>query len=165
MKQSIQDALNAQISKELYAAHLYLAMAAYFEQENLPGFAHWMRAQNEEEIGHAMRIFDFVNDNGGRVVLGGIDEPPAEFKGPVEVMRQALAHEQKVTEAINQLYELAQKEKAYPTQLMLQWFIDEQVEEERQVMDILARLELAGESPPALLMVDKELGSRGPEAE
>jgi ferritin len=163
MKKPVQDALNAQIGKELYAAHLYLAMAAYFEHKNLRGFAHWMRVQNQEEVGHAMRIFEFMNDNGGRVVLDGIDKPPMEFKGPLEVMRQALEHEQGVTKSINQLYELAQKEKEYPAQLMLQWFIDEQVEEERQASDVIARLDLAGDSAPALLMIDKELGARGPE--
>ncbi|MDX1430789.1 MAG: ferritin, partial [Rhodothermales bacterium] len=148
MKKSVQDALNAQIDKELYAAHLYLAMAAYFEHENLPGFAHWMRLQNEEEVAHAMRIFDFVNDNGGRVTLGAIDKPPTEFKGALEVMKQALKHEQKVTKAINDLYELAMREKAHATALMLQWFIGEQVEEERQVTDIIARMELGGDSAP-----------------
>lgn len=160
MKKPVQDALNAQIGDELYAAHLYLAMAAYFEHENLRGFAHWMRLQNAEEVAHAMRIFDFMNDNGGRVVLDAIDKPPTAFKSPREVMQQALKHEQSVTKSINQLYELAQKEKEYPAQLMLQWFIDEQVEEERQASDIIARLELAGDSPPALFMIDKELGAR-----
>lgn len=163
MKKPVQDALNAQIGKELYAAHLYLAMAAYFEHQNLRGFAHWMRVQNQEEVGHAMRIFEFMNDNGGRVVLDGVDKPPMEFKGPLEVMHQALEHERGVTQSINQLYELAQKEKEYPAQLMLQWFIDEQVEEERQASDIIARLEMAGDSAPALLMIDKELGARGSE--
>lgn len=163
MKKPVQDALNAQLGKELYAAHLYLAMAAYFEHENLRGFAHWMRLQNQEEVGHAMRFFDFMNDNGGRVVLGAIDQPPTDFEGTLEVMQQALKHEQSVTKAINRLYELAQKEQEYPAQLMLQWFIDEQVEEERQAHDIIARLEMVKGSPPALLMIDKELGARTPE--
>lgn len=160
LSKSMQDALNQQIADEFYAAHLYLAMAAYFEHENYPGFAHWMRLQNQEEVGHAMRLFDFVNYNGGRVTVKGIDQPPTDFGGPRAAMRKALDHERKVTKAIEELYELAVKEKQYPVQLELQWFINEQVEEERTVADIIARLEMAGDSPPALLMIDKELGAR-----
>lgn len=161
LSKSVQDALNQQIANEFYAAHLYLSMVAYFEASNLPGFAHWMRMQNKEEVEHAMRLFDFVIHNGGRVTLKAIAEPPAKFTGALEVMQKALEHERHVTTEIHELYELAVKEKAYATQLELQWFITEQVEEERAVSDIIARLELAGDSPPALLFTDKELGARG----
>lgn len=160
LSKNMQNAINAQIAAEFYAAHLYLSMAAYFEHENLPGFAHWMRLQNQEELGHAMRLFDFLTEVGGRVVLESIGEPPSKFQGALEVMKQALAHEQKVTKSINTMYELAVKEKQYPSQLMLQWFINEQVEEERTAEEIVARLELAGDSIPALLLIDKELGAR-----
>lgn len=160
ISKSMEAAINDQIANEFYAAHLYLSMAAYFEHENLPGFAHWMRLQSEEERGHAMRLFNFVVHAGGRVVLKGIDEPPAEFKDALGVMKKALEHEQKVTKSIYALYERALKEKQYPAQLELQWFIGEQVEEERTAQEIIARLELAGESVPALLIIDKELGGR-----
>ena len=157
--------INDQIAKEFYAAYLYLAMAAYCDAESLPGFAHWMRMQYDEELGHALRLFDFLLEKGERVQLKAIDKPPLEFGTPLEVMKGALAHEKKVTASINQLYETAVKEKDYPAQLVLQWFINEQVEEERSVGDIIAQLEMAGDSGAALLMMDRQLASRGPAGE
>ena len=164
LSKPVEAALNDQIAKEFYAAHLYLSMAAYFDHVNLAGFAHWMRLQYHEEVEHAMRIFKFVNYNGGRVVLKGIDQPPSEFDGALAVMEKALAHEQMVTGEIHKIYELALKEKAYSTQLEMQWFIDEQVEEERTVSDIIAQLKMAGDSVPALLMIDRQLGARASES-
>jgi ferritin len=152
--------INDQIAKEFYAAYLYLAMAAYCDAESLPGFAHWMRMQYDEELGHALRLFDFLLERGERVQLKAIDKPPLKFGSPLEVIKAALAHEKKVTASINKLYETAVKEKEYPAQLMLQWFINEQVEEERSVGDIIAQLEMAGDSGPALLMMDRQLASR-----
>jgi ferritin len=157
--------INDQVAKEFYAAYLYLSMAAYCDGKNLPGFAHWMRMQFQEELGHALRLFDFVLERGGQAELQAIDKPPVDFGSPLDVMKAALAHEQKVTASINRLYELADKEKDYPTQLMLQWFITEQVEEERSVGDIIAQLELAGDGGPALLMMDRQLAGRRPEEE
>ena len=155
--------INDQIAKEFYAAYLYLAMAAYCDAESLPGFAHWMRMQYDEELGHALRLFDFLLERGERVQLKAIEKPPLEFGSPLEVIKATLIHEKKVTASINKLYETAVKEKEYPAQLMLQWFINEQVEEERSVGDIIAQLEMAGDSGPALLMMDRQLGSRQPE--
>jgi ferritin len=157
--------INDQVAKEFYAAYLYLSMAAYCDGKNLPGFAHWMRMQFQEELGHALRLFDFVLERGGQAELQAIDKPPVDFGSPLDVMKAALAHEQKVTASINRLYELADKEKDYPAQLMLQWFINEQVEEERSVGDIIAQLELAGDGGPALLMMDRQLAGRRPEEE
>jgi ferritin len=157
----VQDAINEQIKNELYSGYLYLAMSAYFEAKNLPGFAHWMRMQAEEEQEHALKFFDFVNDRGARVVLQAIDQPPVEWESPLAVFEQTLEHEQKVTGLINQLYELALEENDYPTQVMLQWFIDEQVEEEKNATGIVETLRLAGDKGQALIMMDRALGRRG----
>ncbi|MDH3496005.1 MAG: ferritin [Gemmatimonadota bacterium] len=162
---AVQAAINDQIAKEFYASYLYLSMAAWFEEQNLPGFAKWMRHQHDEEREHAMRFFDYLIDAGARVRLQGLDEPPADFKGPLHVMEASLAHEKKVTASIRTIYELAVKDKDYATQLMLQWFIKEQQEEEKSVGDVIARMKLAGDSSAALLFLDNQLGQRGPAAE
>ena len=159
----VHDALNEQIKNEFYAAYLYLAMVAYFDERHLDGFAHWMRMQNAEEIAHAMKLFDHLTDIGGRVVLQAIDQPPSDFKSPLDVMERALAHEQHVTQKIHDLYALAVDEKDYATQVLLQWFVTEQVEEEKSVGDIVGRLQLVGDSPEALLLIDQELAARQPE--
>jgi ferritin len=161
---AVESAINDQIAKEFYAAHLYLSMAAWFEDRNLPGFAKWMRVQNDEERAHAMRLFDYLIEAGGRVRLKALEAPPTDFTSPLKVMEASLAHEKKVTASIRKLYELADKEKDYGTQLHLQWFISEQQEEEKNVGDVIARLKLAGKDNVALLMIDRELGARGPEA-
>jgi ferritin len=161
---AVESAINDQIAKEFYAAHLYLSMAAWFEDRNLPGFAKWMRVQNDEERQHAMRLFDYLIEAGGRVRLKALEAPPTDFTSPLKVMEASLAHEKKVTASIRKLYELADKEKDYGTQLHLQWFISEQQEEEKNVGDVIARLKLAGTDNVALLMIDRELGARGPEA-
>lgn len=157
LSKTIQDALNDQIQKEFASSYLYLAMAAYCETQNLPGMAKWLKVQAEEERGHAMRIFEYVNDRGGTVILKAIEQPPAEFGTPVEVFEKVLAHEQKVTASINDLYALAVKENDYATQVMLQWFITEQVEEEKTASDIVALLKLAGEH---VVVLDHRLGKR-----
>ena len=158
---STYDGINNQIAMEFHAAYLYLSMAAYFEGENLPGFAAWMRHQHQEEVSHAMRLFDFLVDSGVKVELQAIAKPAAKFAGPLDVMKKALAHEKKVTASITKLYETAQKEKHYPAQLMLEWFVKEQQEEERTAGDIIAKLERAGTNGPAMLMMDRVMGSRG----
>jgi ferritin len=157
----LQDAINEQIKNELYSAYLYLAMAAYSEANSLPGFAHWLRVQSDEEVAHAMKFFDFVNERGGRVVLHAIDQPPVEFESPVKIFEETLNHERKVTGMIHHLYELALKEKDYPAQVMLHWFIDEQVEEESNATQIVDTLEMIGDTGQALVMFDRELGKRG----
>jgi ferritin len=156
----LQDAMNEQIKKELYSGYLYLAMSAHFEASNLPGFASWMRLQAAEEQEHALKFFDFINERGGRVELQAIDQPPVDFEGPLAVFQTTLEHEKKVTSLINGLYELALAEKDYPAQVMLQWFIDEQVEEEANATQIVETLKMVGEKGQALVMLDRQLGER-----
>lgn len=161
LNKAIQDAINEQVKNELYSAYLYLSMSAYFEAVNLPGFAHWMRLQSQEEVSHAMKYFDFISDRGGRVVLQAIDQPPVEFQSPLDVFQRTLEHERKVTAMIHRLYELAVKENDYATQTELQWFITEQVEEEKRAHEIVERLKMIGDQGAALLMLDRQLGERG----
>ena len=160
LNKKVQDAINEQIKNELYSAYLYLSMAAYSEGANLPGIAHWMRLQGQEETMHAMKFFDFVNERGGRVVLQAIDQPPSEFESPLDIFEQTLTHERLVTAMINDLYTLAVEERDYATQMMLHWFIEEQVEEESTASQILETLRMIGGNSNALLMLDKELGQR-----
>jgi len=164
-KQTVQDAINEQINKELHSAYVYLGMSAYCESINLTGFAHWMRMQSSEELSHAMRLFNFVNDRGGKVELRAIDKPPTTYQSPLDVMQQTLEHEQHVTALIEKLYETAVKEQDYATQAQLHWFITEQVEEEKNASAILEQLRMVGENRTALLMLDMELGKRTGEAE
>jgi ferritin len=157
----VQDAINDQINKELYSAYLYLSMAAHFEAATLPGFAKWMRIQAQEEQGHALRFFDYLNDRSGRVLLKPIAGPQTEWKTPFEVFNQVLEHEQQVTASIHKLYEVALKDNDYATQVMLQWFINEQVEEEKSASQIIEQLKRIDAHESALLILDHELGERG----
>jgi ferritin len=159
----MQDAMNEQINKELFSSYLYLSMAAYFEDKNLPGFANWMRIQADEERGHAMKFYDFLLERGGRVLLNAIDAPKTDWTSSLEVAEEVAAHEAKVTASINALYELALKEKDYPAQVMLQWFISEQVEEEKNAAEIVANLKLIEARGTAVLMLDHRLAKRGGE--
>jgi ferritin len=158
---NVQDAINDQINKELFSSFLYLSMAAYFEDRNLPGFAHWMRLQADEEREHAMKFYDFLIDRGGRVMLKAIDAPATDWKSPLEVATQVAAHEAKVTASIHALYELALKERDYPSQAMLQWFITEQVEEEKNAAAIVASLKMIEAHDTAILQLDHRLSKRG----
>ncbi len=161
LNKTIQDALNEQINKEFYSSYLYLSMAAWAESKNLPGFAHWLKLQQKEENGHAMKFYKYINERGGNVELGAIKQPPSEFESPTKLFQDVLNHERYVSESINTIYEKALEEKDYPTQVMLHWFIDEQVEEEASASEILDTLKMAGEKGPALLMLDRQLGRRG----
>jgi ferritin len=163
ISKTMQDAMNDQINKELYSSYLYLSMAAYFEDRNLPGFAHWMRIQETEEREHAMKLYDFLLERGGKVMLKAIDAPKTEWVSTLEVAQEVAAHEAKVTASIHALYETALKEKDYPTQVMLQWFITEQVEEEKNAAEIVANLKLIEERGTAVLMLDHRLSKRGGE--
>ena len=158
--QKIQDAMNDQIQRELESAYIYLSMAAYFESSNLAGFAHWMKAQAQEEQTHAMKFFDFIYDRGGRVMLQAIPQPPADLASPLDVFEKALAHEQKITGHINDLYTLAVQEKDYASQTFLQWFVDEQVEEEKSAGEIVETLKMVGDKGQALYMLDRQLAQR-----
>jgi ferritin len=157
----LQDAINDQINKELYSSYLYLSMAAYFECHNLSGFAKWMQVQEGEERGHAMKLYQFLVDRGGRVLLKAIAAPEVEWKTSLEVFKQVAEHEAKVTASINSLYELALQEKDYAAQMALQWFITEQVEEEKNAAEIVQQLELVDARGTAVLMLDHRLGKRG----
>jgi ferritin len=160
ISKSLQDALNEQINFELFSAYLYLSMSAHFEKQNLSGFATWMRVQYQEETGHAMKLYKYVFDRSGVVTLKAIAQPAIKFKKPTDVFKQVLEHEQKVTSLINKLYELAVKEKDYAAQSFLQWFVNEQVEEEKNATDIINMLEMVGDSPVSLIMADRQLGAR-----
>ena len=160
MNKSVEDAFNEQINEELFSSYIYLAMAAHFETLNLEGFTNWMKLQAQEELGHAMRLFDHINRRGGRVSLKAIGEPPLDYGSPVEVFEKALAHEQHITACINRLYKIALEEHDYAAQMELQWFIDEQVEEEENASRVVDQLRMAGNDQSALLMLDRELGQR-----
>jgi len=161
LSKTIQDAINEQIKHEINSAYLYLSMSAYSESQNLSGCATWLRLQWQEELSHALKLFTYLGERGGRVTLQAIDRPPADYKSPLDIFQQVFAHEQKVTSLIHQLYAMAIKENDYATQIELQWFINEQVEEERNVAEIVAQLKMIGESGPSLLMLDRQLGARG----
>ena len=163
INKSMQDAINDQINKELYSSYLYLSMAAYLEDRNLSGFAHWMRVQETEEREHAMKFFDFIVERGGRVMLKAIEAPKTEWKSTLELAEEVAAHEAVVTASIHALYELALKEKDYSAQIMLQWFITEQVEEERNAAEIVSNLKLIEDRGTAILMLDHRLAKRGGE--
>ena len=156
----LEAALNNQLHNELYSAHLYLSMAAYFESENLKGFAHWMRVQYSEEVSHAMRLFDYINDRNGRVVLRAIDQPPAEFESVQAVIEQTLEHERHVTAMIEDLYREAQAQKDYATHVLLEWFIEEQVEEEKSALELVENLRRIGDDGTGLLFLDARLAER-----
>lgn len=160
LNETVQNAINEQIKNELYSAYLYLAMSAHFEAQSLPGFGKWMRAQAEEEVEHAMKFFDFLNERGGRVILETIDQPPTEFGTVLEVFEMVLEHEQKVTALIHQLYETALEANDYATQVMLHWFIDEQVEEESNAGLMVDRLRMADGQKVAILHLDQMAGAR-----
>jgi len=165
MNERILAALNNQINEELYSSYIYLAMAAHLETLNLEGLTSWMKLQAQEEVGHAMRLFNHINRRGGRVALKAIGEPPLEYGTPLEAFEKALAHERHITACINDLYKIALEEHDYAAQLELQWFIDEQVEEEESVGRAVDQLRMAGEDQSALLMLDRELGQRTVEEE
>ena len=156
----MEQALNGQLNAELYLAYLYLSMAAYFESADLPGFANWMRVQNQEERFHAMKFYDYVIERGGRVILRQIDVPPSEWNSPLTVFEATLEHERKVTGLINSLVFLAREEKDNASEIFLQWFVNEQVEEESNVSAVLRQLKLIKDSPQALFIMDKEMAQR-----
>lgn len=160
LSQAIQKALNDQINAETFSAYLYLSMAAYFEDQGLPGFAAWMKGQAQEELFHAMKFFNFVNERGGRVLLGPIEQPQTEWASVVDVFQATLDHEKHVTSLINTLVDLAIAEKDHATNNFLQWFVGEQVEEEDNAGQIVNKLKLMDKATGGLFMLDKELGQR-----
>ncbi|CAD5244444.1 MULTISPECIES: ferritin [Thermococcus] len=153
-------ALNEQVTKEIFSAYFYLAIAAYFKDKGFDGFANWMEAQAEEELGHALRIYDYIFDRGGKVELERIEKPKGDFTSPLKAFEAVYLHEVGVTESIYKLVEIAEEEKDRATYQFLQWFIEEQVEEEATAKAIVDKLKIIGDNPQGLFMLDRELGQR-----
>jgi ferritin len=160
ISKKIEDALNEQVNAELYSAYLYLSMESYFKAQNLNGFANWMRVQTQEEVAHATKIYDFINERNGRSILKAIEGPPTEWDSALAVFKAAYEHEQKVTGLINDLVDLAIKEKDHATNSFLQWFVNEQVEEEASADEIVQQLKMMENAPGGMFMLDRELGQR-----
>jgi ferritin len=160
ISKKVEQALNGQMNAEFYSAYLYLSMAAYFDSADLGGFANWMQVQFQEELSHGMKFFNHISERGGKVDLKAIEGPPTEWESPLVVFEATLEHEQKVTGLINELVFLAREEKDNATEIFLQWFVNEQVEEEDNASTILGQLKLIKDSPQALFMMDKEMGQR-----
>jgi ferritin len=160
MDTTVLTAINEQINSEFEASYTYLAMAAFCDRQKFLGAAKWLRLQSDEERGHALKLFDFVLARDGKVDLKSIDQPPADYESLAAVFEQALKHEQRVTTQINSLYELCFTEKAFAEMTELQWFLTEQVEEERTAREIVAKFRLVKSDPSAILDLDRDLGSR-----
>jgi ferritin len=160
ISQALQDRINLQINRELYSEYLYLSMAAYFEAQGLPGFANFFKIQVQEERFHAMKFFDFMHERGGRVVLDAIAQPQIDFDSAISVFELAYKHEQFVSKSINELMDLAIKENDHATKSFLNWFVDEQVEEEASMDTIVNHLRLIDGKGHGVLMLDRELAGR-----
>ena len=160
LSEKMQGALNDQINAEMYSSYLYLSMSAYFDSINLKGCAAWMLVQSQEETVHAMKILRYIQERGVRIRLKAIDAQQEEWDSPLAAFEAAYGHEQKVTGLINDLVTLANKENDYATNAMLQWFVEEQVEEEASVDEVVQKLKLVADAPGGLFMVDTELGAR-----
>ena len=160
MDKQVLAALNEQIRAELHSAYLYLAMSAHFSEANFDGFAHWMKLQATEEVEHAMKLYEHVLRSGGHIELKAVEAPPKKFGSPLSIFEAALAHEMKITAMIHDLFDLAREKDAYATELELQWFVNEQVEEEENAGRAVEQLKMAGDSTAALLMLDHRFGER-----
>jgi ferritin len=160
LSEKIAKALNKQINNEVYSAYLYLSMSAYSTFKGLKGFANWFMVQYQEEMTHAMKIYDYVNDQGRQVKLMAIAQPPTEFGSPLEMFEKTLEHEKFVTRCINDLVNLAVREKDHASKIFLQWFVTEQIEEEANDNEIISKLKLVGNEGNGLFMIDKELSTR-----
>lgn len=160
LNEKMEKALNEQVTWELYSSYFYLSMSSYFESISLSGCATWMRAQAQEELYHAIKIYDYINERGGRAIMESIDKPPSEWDSPLHVFEEVLAHEQKVTGLINDLANLALDERDHASGIFLQWFVSEQVEEEASVGEVLDKFKLIAEDKGGLFAMDQELGKR-----
>ncbi|MFW5870503.1 MAG: ferritin [Candidatus Sumerlaeota bacterium] len=160
LKEKMEKALNEQVNKELFSSYLYMSMVGYFEDKGLEGMASWMRSQTQEEMVHATKIFNFICERGGRTELLAIDKPDNEWDSPLAAFEAALEHEKFISKSIDDLVELADQEKDHATFTMLQWFVDEQVEEEDSVGSIVDKLQLVGDNGGGVFMIDKELAAR-----
>lgn len=162
ISKKMEKALNAQINAEMYSSYLYLSMAADLEGKALSGFSNWMKIQAQEELYHAMKLYDYVHERGGAVTLDAIEAPQIEWKDPLALFQAAYKHELLVTSLINGLVDLAIKEKDHATNNFLQWYVEEQVEEEASADEVVQKLKLIGGKGHGLFMMDKELGARIP---
>ncbi len=160
INKKMEDAINKQINAEMYSAYLYMSMAADFESKNLKGFANWMTIQAQEEMSHTQKLYNYINERGGRVVLEAIEKPQTEWSTALDVFQDAYKHEQKVTGMINNLMNIALEVNDHASASFLRWFIDEQVEEEAHADEVVQKLTLAKDAPGALFMMDQELGNR-----
>ena len=162
MKETVAKGLNSQLNAEMYSSYLYLSMSAYCKSLNLDGFAAWLYVQAQEEMVHAMKFYDFINQRGARVILEKIDAPPVEWESVEAVFENVYAHEQKVTGLINDLVDLAMSERDHATNIFLQWFVTEQVEEEENASGVLEQVKRVSGTKQGLFMLDRELGARAP---
>ena len=160
ISKKMEKALNEQVNAELYSAYLYLSMESYFKSLNLNGFANWMMVQTQEEVSHAMKIYEFIDERGGRIALKAIEGPKTEWDSPLDVFKVVYEHEQKVTSLINDLVNLAIEEKDHATNSFLQWFVNEQVEEEASADQLVQQLKMMEKAPGGMFMLDRELGQR-----
>ena len=156
----MQEALNQQVNAEMYSSYMYLSMSGWFEDKSLAGCARWMRMQAQEELMHAMKIYDFIHERGGQAQLRAIEEPPGNWDSALAVFENVLSHERKVTGLINELVDLAIQEKDHASNIFLQWFVTEQVEEEASADAVLQKLKLTADAPGGLFAIDQELGQR-----
>jgi len=161
MDKKLANAFNEQIKNEIASSYLYLSMAAYFESINLGGCGHWMKIQAKEELTHAMKLYDFLNDVGEKVELGAIPKPQTSFASPLDAFKKTLEHEKKVTSMINKLYTLAQKTGDNAAAICLQWFVTEQVEEEKSATEIVEMLKMIKTDSGQMIMIDRGLAKRG----
>jgi ferritin len=160
ISKKMQDAFNDQVGAEVFSAHLYLSMAAYLESVDLPGLANWMRIQYQEEVSHGMKMFEYLIERDGRAVVPAIDAPKSEWSDVLSVFEAVLEHEQKVTALINNLMDIALSEKDHAANIFLQWFVNEQVEEEATARGIVQQMKMLGDSKAGLFQIDRELGLR-----
>ena len=156
----MEEALNEQINREMYSAYLYMSMSSYCNSTGLKGFANWFMVQYHEEMVHAMKLYEYILRQSGRVRLKAIQEPPADFESPLDMFNKTLDHERFITQSINERMDLAVSEKDHATQIFLQWYVNEQVEEEQNDNDIITQLKLIGDNPQGLMMLDRELAAR-----
>lgn len=160
MTQKLQEAINKQINEELFSAYLYLSMAAWLDGKNFKGVSHWMNIQAQEELGHAMKFVNFMQERGAKVVYAQIASPQTDWETLVNVFEDTCKHEAMITSYINDLVDLALKERDHAAYNLLQWFVDEQVEEEASAQEILEKMKLVGDNGAALFMIDSELSQR-----
>ncbi len=160
LSKKMEDAFNEQMNREMYSAYLYMSMSSHFTNVGLKGFANWFMVQYHEEMLHAMNIFEHINLRGGRAILKALQQPPSEFESPLDAFIKTLDHEQYITKSINELMELAVSEKDHASQIFLQWYVTEQVEEENNDNEIIAQLKIIRDDPNGLMMLDRDLSAR-----